>query len=919
MTTETLVPRAPSPARRLIAMAIAAWALLGLAPSSAPAAFGVAEFDGEVTSNAVGAPAVRAGSHPYAITTKVAFNTIEAGGYILPDGGFKDVHTLLPEGIVGNPHATRRCSLEEYYEPGPAFGLPGCPNNTAVGFARIRVDGAQKGILAHAAVFNMSPRPGLPARFAFRVFSANVFIDASVRTGEGYGIEVTVPDSPQPLAVTAINLTLWGVPSDPSHDSERGSCMRLAGPNGEECSAATTEPQPFLSMPTSCVGPTETSLRVNSWQEPENWQEASFLSHDAEGNPVEIEGCDELKFQPSFQVQAQPGSAGSPSGLRVQVDIPQDGSPEGRATSQLRKAVVTLPEGMTVNAAAANGRDACSFAQVGIDDPNPVSCPSSSRLGSVEIVSPLLASPLEGSVYLAKQGENPFGSTLAMYLVAEAEGVFLKLPGKVEVDPATGQIAVTFDESPQLPFSHLDIQFFGGPRAALVAPEACGTYVAAATFSPWSGTAPVTRTSSFTVDSGPNGGPCPSGGFTPTLNAGTVNPIGGNFSPFTLQIGREDGMRTLSSVDVMLPPGLLGKLAGIPYCPDGALAAIPATVGTGVGEAASPSCPAASRIGFVSVSAGTGPDPVEVPGKAYLAGPYKGAPLSLAVVTPAVAGPLDLGNVVVRTALHVDPLTAQVRAISDQLPTILAGIPLNLRDIRVNLDRDGFTLNPTSCDPMSIAGQIAGSGGATAPVSQRFQAASCASLGFQPKLSLRFSGATHRGAHPKLKAVLTPRSGDANLEKAVVTLPKTEFLENSHIRTICTRVQYAGNACPAASVYGYAQAWSPLLNEPLQGPVYLRSSDHKLPDLVAALDGQIHLDLPGRIDSPGGRIRTTFWAVPDAPVSKFVLTMQGGKKGLLVNNSELCRAKPRAKTEFSGQNGKRSVSSPLVKTSCGKR
>ena len=386
-----------------------------------------------------------------------------------------------------------------------------------------------------------------------------------------------------------------------------------------------------------------------------------------------------------------------------------------------------------------------------------------------------------------------------------------------------------------------------------------------------------------------------------------------------LKLQRDDGTARFRGLTVALPKGLLGKLAGVPYCAETALAGVPSAEGTGAAQVASPSCPAASQVGTASVDAGAGTSPFHVStGKAYLAGPYNGAALSLAVVTPAIAGPFDLGNVVVRTALRVNPETAQITAVSDPLPTILQGIPLDLREIRVNVDRPDFTLNPTSCDPMAIHGAITSTTGQNANVSSRFQVANCERLGFKPKLAIRLMGKTHRSAHPKLRATLTMPKGGANIARAQVTLPKTEFLENAHIKTICTRVQYAARTCPAQSVYGYAKAWSPLLDKPLEGPVYLRSSNNPLPDLVASLDGQIHVDLVGRIDAVNARIRNTFDLVPDAPVSKFVLTMQGGKKGLLVNNTELCKATPRASVKFDAHNGKVSDYNPVARADCGK-
>jgi hypothetical protein len=436
----------------------------------------------------------------------------------------------------------------------------------------------------------------------------------------------------------------------------------------------------------------------------------------------------------------------------------------------------------------------------------------------------------------------------------------------------------------------------------------------------------VKRQSSFEIAKGPNGSPCPSKpmAFAPKLTGGSASPLAGASSPFLIRLTREDGEQRLRGITVRPPAGLSAYLKGVPYCPEAALAAVSAAPGTGASQIASPSCPAASQVGKVSAGTGAGPLPFYVnTGKVYLAGPYKGAPLSLAIVVPAVAGPLDLGSVLTRAAVNVDPATARLTVVSDPLPQLIEGIPLDLRDLRVAVDRGHFALNPTSCEEMAVESVLTGSEGATASPSQRFQLGECGRLAFKPKLSLRLKGGTKRSDNPSLRAVLTmPKKPGANIAKAAVTLPHSEFLDQSHIRTICTRVQFAaggggGEQCPKGSVYGRARAFSPLLDKPLEGPVFLRSSDNPLPDLVASLGGQIHVDLAGRIDSVNGGIRNTFDLVPDAPVEKFVLTMQGGKKSLLENSTDLCRRAHRATALFDGQNGKIGDSRPVVKADCG--
>jgi hypothetical protein len=930
--------------RALSLAALGTAALLTSMTGTAGAAeFGIASFDGAVSSED-GAPFTQAGGHPYEATTSIAFDSFTApnglgGEAIYPNQDVKDISVGLPPGFVVNPAATPQCKEAELEITGPFNVLfhPTCPAATQVG--TVSLDLAVQFGEVTFPVYNVVPPPGRPAQLAFNVLGQEVVhLFPTVRSGSDSGISADILNTAQTDPFSATTLTLWGVPSDPSHDAQRGqNCFHLEGSETASCfqgGVGTGLPEKaLLSNPTACSGPQTTTLEADPWSRPGVFDTASFVSHDNESNPIGITGCESVPFSPTITVQPTSAAADSPTGLTVDIHLPQEGleSPEGLATAALRKAVVTLPEGMSVNPSSANGLGGCTPAQIGLlgtdfAQPNPIhftdaaaACTDSSKIGTVEISTPLLEQPLKGSVYLAQQNANPFGSLLAVYIVAEGQGIVLKLPGKVTTNAQTGAVTATFDNNPQLPFEDLHVEFFGGSRASLVNPPGCGGYATGAELSPWSGTAPVSSSSSFQITSGPNGQPCPNDEFNPRLEAGTTNPVAGNYSPFVLRLSREDGSQQLSTIAARLPKGLLAKLKGIPYCPDAALASISGEEGTGAAQLAGPSCPAASQVGTVTVGAGAGSNPFYLStGKAYLAGPYKGAPLSLAVVTPALAGPFDLGNVVVRNALRVDPETAQVTAASDPLPTILHGIPLDLRDVRVDLDRPDFTRNPTSCDPTSIAGTIGSVAGTSAAVSDRFQVADCAALGFSPTLSLALKGKTGRAGHPALTATLRAKEGQANIGRISVALPHSEFLAQEHIRTVCTRVQFAAGACPKASIYGYAEARTPLLDQPLTGPVYLRSNggERKLPDLVAALHGQIDLDLVGYIDSHRGGIRTTFQSVPDAPVSTFTLRMKGGGRGLLVNSTDLCRSTDRATVRMDGQNGKIHDSHPVLRNSC---
>lgn len=923
--------------------------------------FGVAAFDGALLDSG-GGELKAAGAHPVGLVTDVTFNTTTghpaeytspANEDLWPVEPAKDVVTQLPPGLVGNPSAIPRCSLEQLKGNGELLqSEPLCDPGSQVGNIFLQTG---NGIYVGAGpipLYNMVPAPGTAARFGFNYVNTLVVLDVRVAEDGSYRAEVESKNIPEAIAISAVKVELWGVPGDSSHDRQR-SCPGAREPyeGGETCAAAASIP--FLRMPTSCSAPgagLPWATEADSWTNPgardsfgeplssdPAWSTASYETHEAPGFPwapqewgpnAGTTDCAAEPFEPQISVRPTTPAADSPSGAEVDLSMPggcwAEGSAESLCQSDLRDASVTLPAGMSINSSAAGGRQGCTAEQVGYEAGSshpfrfragPQHCPDASKIGSVTIESPLIGEyqadeltpvldkdgnavprPLHGSVYLAAQGDNPFGSLLAMYLVVEDEksGVTLKLPGRVEIDPATGRLTTVFDENPQLPFSHLHLEFYGGPRAALRTPAACGTYTTDATLTGWNGRT-VQRESSFQISQG-----C-GGGFAPKFSAGTTNPLAGQTSPFSLRLTRDDGEGELGGLAVQLPPGVSGYLKGIPYCADSTLAGISGELGTGVGQEANPSCPAASRVGTVTVGAGAGVNPFYTQsGRVYLAGPYKGAPLSLAVVAPAVAGPFDLGSVVVRNALRIDPETAQITSVSDPLPTILHGIPLDLREVRVELNREHFTLNPTNCDPLSVGSTITSAQGATANPSVHFQVAGCESLAFKPKLSLRLSGGTRRSAHPGLRAVLAiPQTGaNANISSVQVSLPHSEFVAQNHLADVCTRVQYAedgggGAGCPSKSVYGHVVAYTPLLAEPLRGLLYLRSNggERELPDLVASLGGQIHIDAVGYVgtNKKTEGLRTTFATVPDAPLEKIVLTMPAGKHSLLENSTDICR------------------------------
>lgn len=826
----------------------------------------------------------------------------------------------LPRGLVANPRAVPEVcpSVEDVI-------ASTCPADSAVGEVDVDLTVGQTYDFTGAKlpVFSIEPEFGLPAQFAFaELVNINTPFTLSprLRADEGYAISVDSTPAVQAPSLRRVHEGLFCNFGAKVTGNTFESCLESDDP--------LANPIPLASNPTRCAGaPPTTRVKVDSWENPQK-----FVT--AEVSDPSNTGCEAVEFEPVVNLKPTSSQADSPTGLDVEITMPTDGleDPDGLAQANLNNAIVTFPKGMSINPAASHGLAACTPAQIKLGSNDDAECPLASQIGTVEIDTPLLEETLTGYVFLASQNDNPFKSTIGIYLVFSSakDGITIKVAGKLEPDPVTGQLTSSFVESPEAPFSRLAIKFNSGPRAPLINPPTCGTYAIHSELSPWSAADPAKPTpdeiaaedSLYQVTSGPNGSPCPENRLQANFDAGLQSPKAGSTSPFVLKLSRDDGTQRFAGLEVALPEGLTAYLRGVPYCPEHVLTGISGAEETGRPELANPACPAASQVGTVQAGAGAGPFPFYAPGRAYLAGPYKGAPVSMVIVTPAVAGPFDLGSVVVRNALHIDPVTSQVTVKSDPIPTILHGVLLDVRDVRVNIDRPNFTAAPTNCEPSAVAARVTGELGATVDLSKRFQVGDCAALGFKPKLALRLFGGTKRGGHPGLKATLTTRPGDANIAGASVALPHSEFLEQAHIRTICTRVQFAAKACPKASIYGRARAVTPLLDSPLSGPVYLRSSSNPLPDLVAALRGPdsqpIEVVLSGRIDSVHGGIRNTFDVVPDQPVSKFVLTMQGGKKGLLVNSRDICNSVNRATVRFTGQNGRKATSRPRLHSACKK-
>ncbi len=907
-----------------------------------------------------GSRARQAGDHPFEQRVNFDFSSesrispIDGTRETLSTALVRTVEVTLPRGQIGNPEALPKCDPTVFADVGAVGNSTACPPSTQIGYLNIQtvVGGGRNGrgccisstnsLLTRVALYNLEPPKGTPVDLAFNAGGIVIgHIYASLDPAQNYAIRSVSPNISAGVNVRGTEVTLWGVPGDPAHDKFR--YYSKAQPGNIGLGAPFAAPiHAFWTNPMDCAFDNGgDKIRIDSYSHPEE-----FSGVQEDPHPLNVGGCDDLRFRFEPDVNLQPTSkaAGGPTGLDVHLELPQrsdevdeakklyaeEGFVKGVGTPPMKKVVVTFPEGMTVSPSAAQGLSSCSPEQIGLGTNSPVTCPDSSQYGTLTLHTPAL--PIdeqpEGFVYIAKQNDNPFHNFLSLYLVIQLpdRGILVKIPGRADLDPQTGQITTTFDDLPQFPVSDIEMNLKGGLRAGLVNPETCGKKTIEATFYSWhEPTVPHTVNSNYQITQNPDGSPCYGDNsqrpFDPDLSGGTQNNRAGSYSPMELRLTRADLDQELSKVEGTAPPGLLASLKGVGRCTDAAIAAAANPDRTGIEEINSPSCPADSLVGSVDAGAGVGQVLTYVKGKVYLAGPYKGAPVSGVAIVPAVAGPFDLGVIVTRAPGYVNPKTAELHLVTDPLPLIFKGVPVRVRDIQVHLNRNHFTLNPTNCEPFALTGTLFSSEGKSKQGGSRFQAADCASLGFKPRLETRLFGGTHRGAHPKFRGVFKAREGDANVRGAVVTLPRSEFLDQAHIRTICTRVQFAagggnGEQCPAGSIYGHAVAKTPLLEEELQGPVYLRSSNHNLPDLVADLHGIVNVEVVGRIDSIKGGIRANFEQIPDAPVESFTITMQGGKKGLLVNSRNICAHDYKINAEFKGQNGKEATLTPTLKASC---
>jgi hypothetical protein len=836
-----------------------------LADEPALGPFGIESFTTSVSTT-------QAGAHPD-VGTEIRFASQldpYASNNRVPNEGPHNLIVNAPAGLVGDLTAVPTCSTTDFQINGEEVQHEpfGCSAATQVGTATVLYAGSKHVgwpvvLLEHGA--DQVARLGVEGTIP-------TVINISLRTGTDYGITATIEAIPHDR-IYGLGLQLWGIPAEHARGCQSLTESTSEGePHPAEVCVPETPPsppsqwRPFMTNPTTCPsGPLTTTLSVDSNQHPERYITAS-----AEQAPPT--GCTGLAFNPSISIMPDTVQADAPSGYTVDLAVPQNVEPDGFASSELRKAVVTLPPGLTLDPSVATGLQACSDAQFGMGTTSPPECPTASMIGTNEVISPDVPEPLHGQVYV---GAPEPGNMYRIFQNIEGDGLDVKLEGTASPNPVTGQITATFDNLPQLPFSEFKLHFKGGNTAPLANPPTCGRSTTTTDLMPWSGNPDATPSSSFEVSSDGLGGGCPTiWPFTPVFSAGSNSLVAGAGTTFSLTLTRADQTQYLGGLSAHLPPGLVGDLASVPLCP--------AT------QAAAGTCSAASEIGTVSAEAGVGETPFTLPGTVYLAQPrIVDSPASLSVVVPAIAGPYNLGNVVVGADIRVDN-DGSVTASSDPLPTILDGVPLRIRQIGLDITRPGFMINPTSCAPMSVNATILSTQAQSVAASSPFQLADCQALAFSPTFAVSTQAATNKANGASLAVKITSGSGQANIAKVDVALPKQLPTRLTTLQKACTEVQFASDpaGCPEASVVGAATAHTPLLNGPLTGPAILVShGGAAFPDLVLVLQGQgITIRLTGNTDIKGGITYSKFEAVPDVPVSAFELRLPESPYSILATN-----------------------------------
>jgi hypothetical protein len=856
--------------------------------------FGVKQFAMDLSA-IDRSPAAQAGSTPRELESTILLRSVATDqlgvgfqALFAPTEHLRDAVVHVPGGFVGNPNATPvKCTLGQLAEPSPLTSgqrIPNCPQNSQVGFVRVQAGLAPDEI----PLYNLEPPPGSPAAFGFTYQALTVILTARLRPKDN-GIDIVASKAVSSLPLSAVWVTMWGTPADSSHDTLRHLCMDgfEGNLNGASC-PSDAQPKPFLRMPTSCSsGPLPWSADLTTYEHPSTAVHADTAS-------APVTGCELLQFDPQLTLTPTNTAPYGPTGLDATLTMPQDVGQLGLSDADLRTAVVTLPEGLAINASSADGLKACSDADLKLGQEGPSSCPDGAKIGTVTLTTPLLDHPLGGSIQLRTQSSDDPASgemfRIAIEVRSDDDGIHLKLPGAVRVDPVTGRIVTTVDNAPQLPFSSMQLHFKSGPRAPLTTPRTCGVHSSVMQFTGWNGK-PATGQSAFSLSG------CAPKHLTPVFRAGSENPQPATRTPFQVSLRRDDSDEPFEGLTMETPTGLLGAIKDAERCGDAA-----ANAGT---------CSGAAQIGRATVGAGTGSNPFYITdGKVFLTGPYKGAPYGLSVVVRAVAGPFDLGSVVVRAAIHIDRHTAALRVVSDPFPTVIKGVPTNLRTVRISVDKPGFMVTPTSCAQKSVDATVTSTTGLTAKVSSPYRLAGCRELSLAPKLKLSV-GAPRRtssvGVSTPFKATLTQSPGQSNLARVKVSLPTTLAALLPVVNRACTQTQFDTGRCNGSRV-GSATARSPLLPHALRGGAFfVKHPGQPLPDLVVGLRGDVSIDLVGKVSIPGGKqLATDFNAIPDAPLSRFTLSLVAGRNGPLGVSRNLCTKQARraaATVTMRGQNG----------------
>ncbi len=942
--------------------------------SGAPTNFGVESY--ELTPETEDfEPDVQAGSHPFQLTT--TFNLDErfereAGNLneTLPaaSGLQRTLEFKLPPGLIGNVNAVEQCTSEEFGSHGEEEPNA-CPNDTVVGVASatVNIENTVHFTTFTVPIFNLVPEePGEPARFGFTVDHVPVILDTTVRTGDDYGVTVSVHTTSSAVQILGSTVTFWGVPADSRHNASRGwSCLEYGTEayqheNPCELNLKSQQPKPLLLLPASCGALTST-VEGDAWGgEP---LVGPTGSHVVSGeNPTVLGGCESLPpFEPSIEVHPETERASTPTGLTVQVKVPQETTLEstlegaGRAEPDIESTTLVLPEGLQASPAAASGLATCSVPAAGfIGELNKAtlerehtdaeleeqtgealetelgsqgfkataaSCPKEAKIGTVNIKTPVLKEELVGSVYLASQDTEPFASPLVLYIIAEepTSKVLVKLAGEVKMDAVTGQLTSVFRKTPQTPFETLTLHLTGGERASQSTPARCGeNYSATATFHTWSSpvaTGAKSNPAEFKITSGPGGGACPGTTlpFAPGFQAGSTNSQAGAFTPFTLTINKPDGQQSLQSITAQLPPGLAAEIGAVTPCGNPqALEALPTLTST------EPPCGRESEIGSTTSSSGLGGEPETLKGKLYLTQGVDGAPFGLLAATEAKAGPFNLGWVYILSTITVNETTAAVTTKTIKpIPTILDGVPVQLKQINVTVERPGnapFQFNPTNCGKMEVSGTLTGAEGASDPVSYPFYASNCASLPFAPKLTASVVGQGSKlGGTTFSVKIESPGIGQANIHKVDLTIPGVLPSRLTTIQKACLEAVFNANpaSCDEGSVIGEGIVYTPVFKNPLRGPAYLVShGGAAFPDVEFVLQGEgVRILLDGKTDIKNKVTYSRFETAPDAPFTKFETIFPAGPHSALTpsvpesENFNLCKQKISLPTEITGQNG----------------